>query len=143
MHCPRRRALFSPDIVPPILPPRYNTLSAMADEKPTMTEGVPGGHHYPAVDVGTGKSADLDGAHAKKVHNAELFAAVQETQIKKWRKETFHLYFAVFVAFCCACANGYDGSLMTGIIAMEHFQSTFHTSSTGTQVAVMYSLYTV
>lgn len=50
---------------------------------------------------------------------------------------------AVFVAFCCACANGYDGSLMTGIIAMKHFQTTFDTGPTGTKIAIMASLYTV
>lgn len=62
----------------------------MADEKTTLGEGIQ--HHYPAVDVGTGQTAKLDGARAKKVHNAELFAAVQETKIKKWSKETLQLY---------------------------------------------------
>ena len=47
------------------------------------------------------------------------------------------------MAFCCACANGYDTSLMTGIIAMDYFQAKFHSGTTGTQVAVIFSLYTV
>jgi hypothetical protein len=32
---------------------------------------------------------------------------------------------------------------MTGVIAMEYFQATFQTGTTGTQVAVIFSLYTV
>ncbi|KAI1102900.1 general substrate transporter [Jackrogersella minutella] len=36
-----------------------------------------------------------------------------------------------------------SGSLLTGIVAMDHFQSTFHSGKTGTIVAIMFSLYTV
>jgi hypothetical protein len=32
---------------------------------------------------------------------------------------------------------------MTAIIAMPHFQNTFHTGTVGPQVAVVFSLYTV
>ncbi|OAA56239.1 General substrate transporter [Niveomyces insectorum RCEF 264] len=99
--------------------------------------------HYPEVSAGSGASAVLAGAQAKVVHNAELFAALQETKIKAWSKESRHLYFAIFVAFCCACANGYDSALMTSLIAMPHFQDTFHSGTTGPQVSVIFSLYTV
>ncbi|KAM0806511.1 putative Lactose permease [Seiridium cardinale] len=101
----------------------------MADGKPVpaTSEGVLGEHHSPAVNAGTGKTAEREGAQAKKVHNAELFAAVRETKIKKWSKESLQLY----------C------SLMTGVIAMGHFQNTFHTGTTGTQVSIIFSLYTV
>lgn len=53
------------------------------------------------------------------------------------------MYFAVFIAFCCACANGYDGSLMGSIIAMQAFQDTFGTGLTGTPIAIITSLYSV
>lgn len=53
------------------------------------------------------------------------------------------MYFAVFVAFCCACANGYDGSLMGSIIAMKPFQDTFGTGLAGERVAIITSLYSV
>ncbi|KAK3393329.1 general substrate transporter [Podospora didyma] len=81
--------------------------------------------------------------HQKTVHNAELFAAVNESNIHPWSKESIHMYFAIFIAFLCACANGYDGSLMTSILAMKHFQNVFQTGTTGTQVSVIFSLYTV
>jgi MFS family permease len=78
-----------------------------------------------------------------KFFQAELFAALQETKINPWSRESLHLYFSIFIAFCCACANGYDGSLMTSVIAMPHFQDVFHCGTTGSQVSVIFSLYTV
>lgn len=95
------------------------------------------------VAKGHGQTATKPGAQEKEVRNAALFAAIKESNIKPWSKESIHLYFAIFVAFCCACANGYDGSLMTGIIAMDKFQNQFHTGDTGPKVSVIFSLYTV
>jgi sugar porter (SP) family MFS transporter len=113
------------------------------DDLKTNTANVPTAHEKIIVSQGSGATADISGARAKEVHNAELFAATQETKIHPWSKESLHLYFSVFVGFCCACANGYDTSLMTGVIAMPHFQHVFQTGTTGTQVAVIFSLYTV
>ncbi|KAI6382224.1 hypothetical protein MCOR25_000813 [Pyricularia grisea] len=97
----------------------------------------------PVVAVGDGKTAKAEGSKAKVVHNAEFFAAVQEANIPRWSKESIKLYFAIFVAFCCACANGYDGSLMTSILDMDHFQSVFDTGKTGVKVSLIFSMYTV
>ncbi|KAK3382656.1 general substrate transporter [Lasiosphaeria ovina] len=97
----------------------------------------------PIVKAGHGEAAKVEGAQERKVHNAEFFAAVQESEIRAWSKQSLLLYYCIFVAFCCACANGYDGSLMTSIIAMDHFQNVFQTGKTGTQVSVIFSLYTV
>jgi hypothetical protein len=41
----------------------------MADEKPKVVEDVAGEQHRIAVDTGTGKTAQLEGAQAKEVHN--------------------------------------------------------------------------
>ncbi|KAL4737119.1 general substrate transporter [Aspergillus similis] len=90
-----------------------------------------------------GMTAEKPGATTKSVFNAELFAAVNETKIERWSKTSIHLYFCIFVSFCCACANGYDGSLMGAVFAMDHFQATFHTGMTGSKVSVVTSLYTV
>ncbi|KAI1437064.1 putative MFS lactose permease [Xylaria sp. CBS 124048] len=83
------------------------------------------------------------GAKTKEVRNAELFAAVQESPIKPWSKESLNLYLAIFTAFLCACANGYDGSLLTGVIAMDQFQAVFKSGTTGKTVSILFSLYTV
>ncbi|KAL2860104.1 general substrate transporter [Aspergillus pseudodeflectus] len=90
-----------------------------------------------------GKTAEKPGATTKNVFNAELYAAVNETKIEKWSKTSIHLYFCIFVAFCCACANGYDGSLMGAVLAMDHYQATFKTGMDGPEVSVVTSLYTV
>ncbi|KAI0434177.1 putative MFS lactose permease [Xylaria sp. FL1042] len=95
------------------------------------------------VSEGSGKTANIEGAKAKEVHNAELYAAVQESKIKPWSKESRTLYLAIFTAFLCACANGYDGSLLTGIVAMDQFQNVFHSGKTGPTVSLLFSLYTV
>ncbi|TLD33777.1 hypothetical protein PspLS_00039 [Pyricularia sp. CBS 133598] len=97
----------------------------------------------PVVAVGDGHTAKAEGSKAKVVHNAEFFAAVQEANIPRWSKESLKLYFAIFVAFCCACANGYDGSLMTSILDMEHFQNVFDAGKTGVKVSLIFSMYTV
>lgn len=99
---------------------------------------------YPVVAEGTGKTLDeTHGAKAKEVHNAEFFAAIQESKIERWSKNSLKLYYAVFIAFCCACANGYDGSLMGSIYAMKHFKETFGTGLDGVEVAIITSLYSV
>ncbi|KAI1208558.1 general substrate transporter [Annulohypoxylon truncatum] len=113
------------------------------DEKGINVGGVMVSQEHVAVTEGTGAATSSPRAKAKVVHNAELYAAIQETKIDYKSRNSLHLYFAVLVAFCCACANGYDGSLLTGIVAMSHFQDTFHSGKTGTIVAIMFSLYTV
>ncbi|KAI1329436.1 putative MFS lactose permease [Xylariaceae sp. FL0255] len=95
------------------------------------------------VSEGTGKTANVAGAKAKEVHNAELFAAIQETKIDTWSKDSLILYLAIFTSFLCACANGYDGSLLTAVVAMTQFQNVFHSGTDGKTVSVIFSLYTV
>ncbi|KAF9892484.1 hypothetical protein FE257_001593 [Aspergillus nanangensis] len=99
--------------------------------------------HFPIVAEGTGKTAANEGAKQKEVYNAELYAAIQESYIPKWSKSSIHLYWCVFTAFCCACANGYDGSLIGAITVMPHFKSTMGSQDDGWQVSVMASLYSV
>ncbi|GES60017.1 MFS lactose permease [Aspergillus terreus] len=97
----------------------------------------------PVVAGGFGKTAANEGAKTKQVFNAELAAALEETKIERWSKTSIHLYFSIFVAFCCACANGYDGSLMGSVLAMDHYQKVFNTGMDGPKVSLVTSLYTV
>ncbi|GFZ51177.1 hypothetical protein JCM24511_08935 [Saitozyma sp. JCM 24511] len=85
----------------------------------------------------------LSHAHQKEVQNAELYAAIQATNIPRWSKASLHLYLCIFTAFLCSNANGYDGSLMTALLAMPHYQSTFNSGTTGPKVSVIFSFYTV
>jgi hypothetical protein len=53
---------------------------------------------------------------------------------------------AVFIAFCCACANGYDGSLMTAVIAMPHYRTVFGITDAkddAWRISLIFSMYTV
>ncbi|KAF9892246.1 hypothetical protein FE257_002023 [Aspergillus nanangensis] len=97
----------------------------------------------PTVAKGFGETTKREGAKTKQVFNAELFAAIEETKIERWSKSSLHLYFCIFIAFCCACANGYDGSLMGSVLAMDHYQAKFKTGMDGPQVSLVTSLYTV
>ncbi|KAK4098565.1 general substrate transporter [Parathielavia hyrcaniae] len=103
--------------------------------------------HIAAHDVSSTAVPAVPNPHAsgkeKAVYNAELFAAIKEAKIEPWSKESIHLYFCIFVAFCCACANGYDGSLMTAIIGMPLFQTALDVEDTGNKAAVIFSMYSV
>lgn len=84
-----------------------------------------------------------DDVKAKEVHNAEFFAAVKETPIERWSKESIRLYCFIAVCFCCSCANGYDGSLMSSIIAMKPFQDTFGSGLVGQRTSLLNALYSI
>ena len=72
-----------------------------------------------------------------------LYEALNESEIKRWSKTSIHMYTAVFIGFLCSCANGYDGSLFSGILSMPYFQSTFQSDIEGPKVSLIASLYTV
>ncbi|KAK1757738.1 general substrate transporter [Echria macrotheca] len=112
----------------------------ISSEKPTVAHIVE--EHTAAVKAGHGETK-TEGAKEKIVHNAELYAAIKESYINPRSKESFHLYFAIFIAFCCACANGYDGSLMTGILAMDYFRNKMGIADVGQDVSIIFSIYTV
>lgn len=50
--------------------------------------------------------------------NAQYAAAIKAERLDPRSRESWMLYFCCGVSFLCACANGYDGSLMTALIAM-------------------------
>lgn len=116
----------------------------MSDSKQEEVHGISSViEDTPHVIAGYGETAKRSGAKTTEVRNAELFAAINETKIERWSKTSIHLYFCIFVAFLCACANGYDGSLMGSVLAMSHYQEVFKTGLTGEKVSVVTSLYTV
>lgn len=72
-----------------------------------------------------------------------LYEALKESEIQRWSRTSLHMYVAVFIGFLCSCANGYDGSLFSGILSMPYFQSTFGSGTEGSKVSLIASLYTV
>ncbi|KZO91381.1 general substrate transporter [Calocera viscosa TUFC12733] len=87
--------------------------------------------------------ADMTETERLKVRNARFATAVRNSPIKQWSKESVHLYFACFVSFLCACANGYDGSLFSGLSPMPYYQSFFQSGTVGNKVSLIFSMYTV
>ncbi|CAD6586862.1 MAG: hypothetical protein TREMPRED_004571 [Tremellales sp. Tagirdzhanova-0007] len=77
------------------------------------------------------------------LHNAALEEAIRNSHVPRWSRTNIKLYFSVFVAFLSAVANGYDSSLLAGILSMPHFQDTFKTGIDGSKVSLIASLYTV
>ncbi|KAF2427264.1 general substrate transporter [Tothia fuscella] len=98
----------------------------------------------PTVDVGAHKH-DGDLLHKKQVLNVALEDAIAKSKPSPWTSSMFRLYFCCLIATFCSCINGYDGSLMGGINAMDTYRDYFHfpknkgTPSTG----IVYAIYTI
>lgn len=56
--------------------------------------------------------------------------------------DPFPFFLTAYLSLC-ACANGYDGSLMTGILAMQPYLTKFGTGTTGSGVSLIFSMYNV
>lgn len=67
-------------------------------------------------------SAPVREQHITTVSHVAFSDALLAQKPKPFTKIMFKLYFFLFVAFLNSCINGYDGSLMGGINAMETYQ---------------------
>jgi len=56
----------------------------------------------------------------------EIAHEVDDSKYSPWTASMFQLYAVLFVAYCCGCLNGYDGSLMGGLNGMTSYQKTFN-----------------
>jgi len=56
----------------------------------------------------------------------EIAHEVENHKFSPWTKSMFQLYGVLFVAYCCGCLNGYDGSLMGALNGMTSYQQTFN-----------------
>lgn len=55
----------------------------------------------------------------------EIAEEVDSNKYSPWTWSMLRLYGVLFVAYCCGCLNGYDGSLMGGLNGMTSYQNTF------------------
>ena len=60
--------------------------------------------------------------HITTVSHVGFSDALIAQKPSPWTKTMFKLYFFLFIAFLNSCINGYDGSLMGGINAMQYYQ---------------------
>lgn len=66
---------------------------------------------------------------------------MSESKLKPTSKRSIYMFYCMFVAFTCDCANGYDGSVMSSVLAMSHFQSYFN-AGTNINTSLIFSIYT-
>ncbi|KAM0227122.1 hypothetical protein ACHAPO_011801 [Fusarium lateritium] len=73
----------------------------------------------------------------------EIAHEVENHKFSPWTKSMFQLYVVLFVAYCCGCLNGYDGSLMGGLNGMASYQRTFNMKSSGSNTGIVFMIYNV
>ncbi|GMK54150.1 hypothetical protein CspeluHIS016_0107360 [Cutaneotrichosporon spelunceum] len=90
--------------------------------------------------------------HLESGDENELKTVLAQSNIPRWSPDSLRLYLGVFCACLCAFANGYDGSLMTALLAMPAFNAQFgrykngalvEVQDDGTLTGIIFSLYTV
>jgi hypothetical protein len=77
------------------------------------------------------------------VDNVAFADAVSKSQVRPFSKRMLQLYMFCLVATLNSCINGYDGSLMGSINAMEPYQHQFGMNTTGATTGFVFAIYTV
>ncbi|KAK0492650.1 hypothetical protein EDD18DRAFT_1079457 [Armillaria luteobubalina] len=72
--------------------------------------------------------------------NAEFSKAVETTLLDPRSKRAFKLYFIVMVGFLNAVSSGFDGSLMSGINAMDQYLSYFGYEQVGVSTGIVFMI---
>ncbi|KAK7432988.1 hypothetical protein QQZ08_000459 [Neonectria magnoliae] len=80
---------------------------------------------------------------APTVIAAEIAHEVDNSKYSPWTASMFQLYGVLFVAYCCGCLNGYDGSLMGGLNGMKSYQRTFDMKTAGSGTGIVFMIYNV
>ncbi|KAL7416185.1 hypothetical protein BDY24DRAFT_413086 [Mrakia frigida] len=125
---------------PNLLPTQQIATTTMSDiDEKDLHEG----QHIEKLDKTQHLDTNAKNVEVLHVFNARYAAAVRTDAVNGKSRESLILYLSCAVSFLCACANGYDGSLMTSIIAMKWFQEQFASGTTGSTVSVIFSMYTV
>lgn len=70
-----------------------------------------------------------------------LTSVLQTTPVRPWTRRMFMLYGICLLATLNSCINGYDGSLMGAINAMEPYQKQFNMKSTGAATGFVFAIY--
>jgi len=106
----------------------------MADNKATV----------PAVDEKENvMSSDLKTDLNPVAVAIEIAEEVDSSKYSPWTWSMLRLYGVLFVAYCCGCLNGYDGSLMGGLNGMTSYQQTFDMKTSGSSTGIVFMIYNV
>lgn len=60
-----------------------------------------------------------------------------------FNKDSIILYFCCLVGFCCSTMNGYDGSLLNGLLASDDFKEFFGGSEDGIWAGIVTAMYQI
>ncbi|KAK0101389.1 hypothetical protein ONS95_006564 [Cadophora gregata] len=71
----------------------------------------------------------------------EIAEEVDSSKYSPWTWSMLRLYGVLFVAYCCGCLNGYDGSLMGGLNGMTSYQKTFDMKTSGSSTGIVFMIY--
>lgn len=85
-------------------------------------------HSEKDVDVHDGKPQAV--VATKTALGDEAFQQAMLKEPPKWFANPIIIP-AIFVAFCCSTANGYDGSLLGTLLSSKHFKNFFGIDNTG------------
>lgn len=77
------------------------------------------------------------------VDNVAFADAVAKAKPNPWSKRMLQLYAICFIATLNSCINGYDGSLMGAINAMDSYQNKFNMVPTGAATGFVFAIYTI
>ncbi|KAI4797177.1 general substrate transporter [Aureobasidium sp. EXF-8845] len=74
------------------------------------------------------------------VHLSEEAVHIKQSP---WTSSMWKLYGCLTIAYLCGCLNGYDGSLMGGLNAMDTYHEYFHMTSAGSSTGITFAIYNI
>ncbi|KAL2784671.1 putative MFS monosaccharide transporter [Aspergillus keveii] len=82
-----------------------------------------------------------DASHPVTEEVLDIADVVQEGKYSPWTLSMFRLYGCLLVAFFCATINGYDGSVMGGLNAMQSYLNYFDMKSASSSTGFVFAIY--
>ncbi|KAH7042075.1 general substrate transporter [Macrophomina phaseolina] len=80
----------------------------------------------------------------KEIKGNEAFnEAMLKEPPSPFNKNSVILYFCCLVGFCCSTMNGYDGSLLNGLLASDDFKAFFGGSEDGIWAGIVTAMYQI
>lgn len=80
----------------------------------------------------------------KEIKGNEAFnEAMLKEPPQPFNKDSIILYFCCLVGFCCSTMNGYDGSLLNGLLASDDFKEFFGGSEDGIWAGIVTAMYQI
>lgn len=75
------------------------------------------------------------------VENVAFTSAMAQANVNPWSKRMIQMYGLCLLATLNACINGYDGSLMSSINAMDSYRDKFQMIPTGAATGFVFAIY--